>query len=95
MLTYNPLHFVTKENVSPLTFEIKIQDSLQYLKKAYNVNENNIELVRDSPSVEFNRDSKHYTAKYSVYNIKKDNMLVSSLNCFLSLQNDYMEISSS
>lgn len=94
MISYIPFHFESSENVSPSSFESKISDTLKLFKEMYELRDNDVRQVRFSSSIWFPINSGYERVEYRVYNIWKCDKLVSSLNCVLSLDYNYIEISS-
>ncbi|AWI26802.1 hypothetical protein [Flavobacterium pallidum] len=94
MTTYIPYNFNTKENVTRLNFDAKITNVIADIKKEYELTDENIKLARHTSNYKNPVEKQIFEGDLIVYAIKQNGKLLSSLNCFISNSNDYMEINS-
>ncbi len=89
---FNDFYFTSEENVTTNSFEKKIAEAMDYLKKINDLDTSPFKKVRQSFNQGYTINGRHFVGEYITYIINRNNRIVANLNCFISNKNDYMEV---
>lgn len=79
--------YISKENVSELTFFSKIELAKKTLRERNNLDEDSIYQVNDRLCINYTIENIEYTGRLIEYEIKSESYKA-FLNCFISDKND-------
>ena len=73
-------------------FSCEIQKAVEKISKENNLNEENFKQIRHSRNQGYTVNGQNFTGDYVSFEIKKNQKVISHLDCFYSQEDDYIEI---
>lgn len=73
-------------------FSSEIQKAIEKISKENNLKKENFNQIRHSRNQGFTVNGQNFTGDYISFEIKKNQEVISHLDCFYSQENDYIEV---